>query len=513
MGMSASQARFLMLTARKNNVEFEGQQINQQRTTLSNESAAYYSELCNMVVPTPPSIDDYTKVCYTFDDGAMTNTITTMIAKNDGRYSVNYIQQWQDDYSIVSASSSMIARTAAGEYKVGSTSLRQLGQGGGKINQPDITIDGKTYQVKYDENNTPYIDVEETVSTLVDCTDEEVAQLNYFGGIAGTDLDALRALDMKNAEMNVNPDGTVTFSDGTNNVTMQLLVKQADGTFQVAGSGDAVPDADEANMIICIIDQAAADPNEAVSFVTPKADGTGYEKESTEVITRRKDLTPAQIASISSFDDPYLSTLTSEQVAELLEQEEYYRIMLNEKTSANPNEQWYVRYVKDSTKGNYVPYFYNMNQVNNADYPAGGGFALENINCYTIGSSVKTKEVIDATASVEKDTSGRYIALILYSKDADGNEISTEYSLTTNTTQDEDAYNDAMNKYNYAQFQYDQKVQEINSKIEIVQQQDKALELELKHLDTEESAISTELEAVKKVISKNIESSFKTFNA
>ena len=28
MGMSASQARFLSLTARKNNVEFEGQQIN-----------------------------------------------------------------------------------------------------------------------------------------------------------------------------------------------------------------------------------------------------------------------------------------------------------------------------------------------------------------------------------------------------------------------------------------------------------------------------------------------------
>lgn len=36
MGMSASQARFLGLTARKTNVEYEGQQVNQQRTTLSN---------------------------------------------------------------------------------------------------------------------------------------------------------------------------------------------------------------------------------------------------------------------------------------------------------------------------------------------------------------------------------------------------------------------------------------------------------------------------------------------
>ena len=512
MGMSASQARFLMLTARKNNVEFEGQQINQQRTTLSNESAAYYSELCNMVVPTPPSIDDYTKVCYTFDDGAMTNTITAMIAKNNNRYSVNYIQQWQDDYSIVSASSSMIARTMAGEYKVGSTTLRQLGQGGGTINATEITIDGQTYQIQYDENNKPFVNMVTTVPTLVDCTDEEVQNLNYFAGLNGADISALQALDLTKTDITVNADQTATFSDGTNQVTLSPVAKQADGTF-IDGAGNPVAGADENNMIIMLFDATQTDPDKAITFVTPKTDGTGYQKQSTEETTARHDLTEAEIARISTFDDPYLATLTQDQVAELLEQEEYYRIMLNEKISAGPDEQWFVRYVKDSNKGNYVPFFYNMNAVTSADYPADGGFALENINCYTIGSATKTKEVIDAEASVEKDTSGRYIALILYTKDADGNEISTEYSLTTNTSQDEDAYNDAMNKYNYAQFQYDQKVQEINSKIEIVQQQDKALELELKHLDTEESAISTEMEAVKKVISKNIESSFKTFNA
>ena len=70
-----------------------------------------------------------------------------------------------------------------------------------------------------------------------------------------------------------------------------------------------------------------------------------------------------------------------------------------------------------------------------------------------------------------------------------------------------------MNQYNYAQHQYEKKIQEINSKLEIVQQQDKSLELNLKQLDTEENAISTELESVKKVISKNVESSFKTFSA
>ncbi len=51
MGMAASQARFLGLTARKNNVEYEGQQINQQRTALSNTSASHYTDLLGMSVP------------------------------------------------------------------------------------------------------------------------------------------------------------------------------------------------------------------------------------------------------------------------------------------------------------------------------------------------------------------------------------------------------------------------------------------------------------------------------
>src|SRR5574344_1866449 len=203
MGMSASQARFLALTARKSNVEFEGQQINQQRTTLSNESANYYSELCNMNVPTPPSVDDYTKVSYTFNDGALTNTITSMIAKGNNNYSISYIQQWQDDYSIVSASSSLIAKstspTGATTYSVGTSVLRELG----------------------------------------------------------------------------------TISNGN--------IKT----------------------------------------------------------------------------DAYLSTLTQEQLVALMKEEEYYKTMVNEKNQTATDTAWYVRYVKDSSSGSYVPYFYQKSLVDN----------------------------------------------------------------------------------------------------------------------------------------------------
>lgn len=44
-----------------------------------------------------------------------------------------------------------------------------------------------------------------------------------------------------------------------------------------------------------------------------------------------------------------------------------------------------------------------------------------------------------------------------------------------------------------------------------VQGEDKRLEMELKNLDVSHKAVQTEMDAVKKVIDKNIESSFKTF--
>lgn len=54
MGLAASQARFLTLTARKSNVEYQGQQINEQRLLLANKSAALQTQMLTLAVPTPP---------------------------------------------------------------------------------------------------------------------------------------------------------------------------------------------------------------------------------------------------------------------------------------------------------------------------------------------------------------------------------------------------------------------------------------------------------------------------
>lgn len=89
MGLAASQARFLGLTARKSNVEYEGQQVNQQRTALANESASLYSQLTNLKVPTPPDVTNYYRTEYSFKYNDQTYTMSTLPSKDDdGTYSL-----------------------------------------------------------------------------------------------------------------------------------------------------------------------------------------------------------------------------------------------------------------------------------------------------------------------------------------------------------------------------------------------------------------------------------------
>ena len=102
MGMAASQARFLNLTARKTNIEYQGQQINEQRTALSNESANLYNQMLTLQVPTPPNTQDYTKVSYTFmmpgnNDEATVSQLTPVLdpvtGQQTGQYTVTFAYQ------------------------------------------------------------------------------------------------------------------------------------------------------------------------------------------------------------------------------------------------------------------------------------------------------------------------------------------------------------------------------------------------------------------------------------
>ena len=358
MGMAASQARFLGLTARRNNIEFEGQQINQQRTCLSNQSANYYNDLLGMTVPTPPSVDEFTKTVYTFTDGALTNTVTALIAKANGEYVLSYLQAFDDEFTPVFDSTAIVTKVGDDEpyaYQIGNNLLRTI--------------------TNFNPNSTE----EETEAAVA----------------------ALRASDPENE---------------------------------------------------------------------------------------------------------YIDTLSDSQAAKLLQEESNYLALLNEKYG---DQNWLIRYRQNTTTGAWEPVFYKQNEIALATYDDNGN-SQSNIKAYKMGSEQKTTEVKNVQGCViEKDSTGRFMNITI----PDGNGNSTTYSLVTQTVTDQDAYEDAMNQYEYDKYQYDQTIQEITSKIEIVQAQDKNLELRLKQLDTEHNAVQTEMETVSKVIQKNTEDSFKTFNA
>ena len=91
MGMAASQARYLALTARKTNTEYEGQQVNQARTALANESANTFNDLLKLEVPTAPSTQDFTTVQYSYEDGGTGETITKMSQLKNDKDGYNYM--------------------------------------------------------------------------------------------------------------------------------------------------------------------------------------------------------------------------------------------------------------------------------------------------------------------------------------------------------------------------------------------------------------------------------------
>ena len=124
---------------------------------------------------------------------------------------------------------------------------------------------------------------------------------------------------------------------------------------------------------------------------------------------------------------------------------------------------------------------------------------------YYNASYVKTKIEETNHALLETDGNGRF-------KSVKFDDDSVIYTLNTETVTDEAAYQDAMNEYNYKVQQYEKTIADINAKTSIIQQEDRTLELRLKQLDTEQNALATEMDAVKKVISDNVESTFKTFS-
>ena len=147
MGMSASQARLLSLQARQSNLEYQGQQINQERTILSQQATALYNSLLAMDVPTPPSTQDYTTIQYSGTDGATTFTLGT-IKPSGENYNVEIQQTATGNAITANYGSSVVGHAGAdmrGEFiditmPVGTNTYSQLQDGQDEYIEGDIYI-------------------------------------------------------------------------------------------------------------------------------------------------------------------------------------------------------------------------------------------------------------------------------------------------------------------------------------------------------------------------------------
>ena len=439
MGMAASQARYLALTARKTNTEYEGQQINQARTALANQSANLFNRLLGLKVPNAPKTTDYTKLQYSYSDGA-----------ND-----SVLDNWQQ------------LSTADSEYNyiVNHYYLANVYTGSKKL------------------LNDPQVQVAENVAT----------QYNW------NDL-AESMTHSKNPEIVFNPlDGTVKINGET--VPGYTYSKYQD----IQGDDKTSLDKALKNAGVSLgsNDWAFLDSTGTWNFMFAN-----------EISTNNVPLNNYKLSSnkplyVGNCELRELTSLTEPEQAELLQ-------ILKDCPDSNmanylQNDNGKLLYAGNgvySFKMNGQTYFTCEDDLNvsiNSQSVSPNDIDGQNKLAYYNASYIQKKIEEKNKALLETDGNGRFKSIKL---DND----SVVYNLNTETITDEAAYQDAMNQYNYEVQQYEKTIADINAKTSIIQKEDRTLELRLKQLDTEQNALKTEMDAVKKVIKDNVESTFKTFS-
>lgn len=148
MGLAASQARFLGITARKSNIEYEGQQVNQQRTALAQEVNALYSKLLALDVPVAPNTTEFYETNYSFE---LTNTKGADNTSYDGSYLIKSYYQNDDGSYYLNTERTYNKNVAEGTY-LSNGSISSDGQGGYTLNVPE-----DSYQLTLAQNSESMI--------------------------------------------------------------------------------------------------------------------------------------------------------------------------------------------------------------------------------------------------------------------------------------------------------------------------------------------------------------------
>lgn len=548
--MAASQARYLQLTARKTNTEYEGQQINQERVVLANRTADLFNQMLMTEVPTCPDSNDFTKLQYSWSDGYNDAVLSDYYQLSTSDEEYNYVvtsYHYEDVYT--------------GSRKV--------------LNDPKVQSD-RDVQYAYDDAynlnqifsvNSLLYDVKNDIYTLIN---DKRVQKNLSrvddGGDVRLELDSIYGRTFKahasdftldeatgnyiyNTEDEEGTPIAVTYVPVDTRDEESDLVKLLKQTYKTEYDKDAsyYYDAEYGTFFkdegIERLKLNMGLPPEIT--IRKQDDGTVYYTDGERYITQAElegiTETPQKVTLKQAVESMYFSNfsyvgnckLHELTLKEYLEDEDIQTELRQIIIDMNSEEKGHkvaaanLAECFDPTTEEYIGgiYTFTLNGVkyyttfNDLEASAQSAFANDNQKvladnnidpqtdrlAYYKAVYLNTKIEDTQKALLETDGKGRF-------KSVRFEDDSTVYTLNTETITDEDAYHNAMNQYYYKQEKYDKAIRDINAQTELIQQQDRTLELRLKQLDTEQNALQTEMEAVKKVISKNVESSFKTFS-
>ena len=518
MGMAASQARYLALVARKSNCEYEGQQINQARTALSNQSANLFNQMLGLTVPVPPSTQDFTKTQYSYTDGVNESVISNWRQLSTSDPEFNYVVTHHYYYD----------RYTGSQKQLSDPQVQFTGTGTATVKEIQAALENITNTKKeYEEAKAAREAAQKEAATLRNYQDE---MPNYVGTVKNCTID-------ENGYYKIEGDTETTFKpyDKCKDSSKQTI---DEAIANLKKEGALAEDFD--------INDVYFD-GKSIAFKSDlnKLNGlnggtaTSLPVYGTENITSKISTYDSNIANLRNTETKKLDAYN--QATKYYNETLYHPTyvgnseltpleVLNQKDTP---DQWaeIQQIIEDMREQGIETGFENCFD-GNGNYTGGiYSFKLNGVTYYTTyydlensyakgtgnnhidgqpklayynASYVSTKVEETGKALLETDGNGRFTS-VRFEDD------SVTYTLNMEQTTDEAAYKDAMNQYYYENAQYDKAVQDINAKTSIIQQEDQQLELRLKQLDTEQNALSTEIDAVSKVVKDNVESSFKTF--
>lgn len=519
MGMAASQARYLALAARKTNTEWEGQQINQARTALANQSANLFNRLLGLDVPTAPQTSDYTEIQYSYSDGTNESVIDSweQLSNSDPNY--NYVVNHYYLAEVYRGSQKLMqdpqvqAKEDVKTKAYINPSVVQNRDGSFTITHPDGFV--------------------ETCAEITSAEATSDAQLEQaFNDFAVAKELAYQAGAIPTGEVYGYQDATGTWHFYLKEEMDAIEEQQVSIEWDSAADSYTITSADgmESNTYESLANVTMDENLEAQlrdfesAMGLAKADGTlttdavyGYQDSDgtwhfflENDLTEPKDYSMRTLATyVGNSPLTHLDSLTNEQVTELAQilkdcPDSAMKEYISFDSSGNLLYSGEGIYTFDIHGTTYFTTQQDLMTSLNSPYNEERPIDIQEKLAYYKASYVEERIEQKNYALLETDEKGRFTT-VKFDND------SMVYSLNVETVTDQEAYQDAMNEYMYKKELYEKTIADINAQTSIIHQEDRTLELRLKQLDTEQNALATEMDAVKKVIKDNVEKTFKTF--